>query len=94
MSRFTSVNRLEGMGISCSSGTKCLVTLDTWHSLHHLEMSDCIPFHTHGLVSSLLVALIPAWDRLCIASNTGLRNSLGTTGRGTPVDTLQISLIS
>ena len=65
MSRFTSVNRLEGTGISRSSGTVCLVTLEVWHgmhSLHQLEMSDCIPFQTHRLVMSLLVALVPAWE--------------------------------
>ena len=41
----------------------CLVTLDTWqgtHSLHHLETSPCMPFHTHLFVSNLLVALVPA----------------------------------
>ena len=89
MSMFTLVNLLEGKGISRSSGTVCLVTLEVWHgmnSLHHREMSDCIPIQTHRLVMSLLVALVPAWERLCIASNTRRRNSFGTAGRGTPVD--------
>ena len=75
----------------------CLVTLDTWHgmhSLHHPEMSDCIPFQTHRFEMSPLVALVPAWERLCIASNTCLRKSLGTIGRGTPIDTSQINFIS
>ena len=64
------------------------------HSLHHLEMSDYIPFQTHRFVMSLLVALVPAWERLCITSNTRRRNSSGTTGHGMPVDTSQINFIS
>ena len=57
------MNRLECTGISRSSGMVCLVTLNTWqgmHSLHHLEMSPCIPFHTHLRVSILLVTRVPA----------------------------------
>ena len=57
MSRLTSANRLEGTRIFRSSGTVCVVTLDTWrgaHSLHHLKISPCIPFHTHRRLSRLV----------------------------------------
>ena len=48
-------------------------------------MSAAILLHTNLPVINRLVALMPAWARLCTAEKTAGRVGVGTSGLGTPV---------
>lgn len=50
------------------------------------EISFCIPCHTYLSTTSLTVAVIPRFTRLCIASKTGCMKSFGTMGLRRPVE--------
>ena len=71
----------------------CHCTSVFWHWMHNCvqrRISLLIFGHTSWVVSSLCDARTPGWAREWRKSNTCHLNSLGTYGRGTPVDTMQI----
>ena len=56
------------------------------HSLHHSLMSEARPGQKKRLLTSLVVAPVPACERECTCSNTALRWLLGISGLILPVE--------
>ena len=75
----------------------CLCILALWHSRHdcaHLRTSVLMLGHTYRAVMRRSVARTPGCEREWSLSNTTRLSDAGTTGRGTPVERSQMSVVA
>ena len=75
--------RCCGISIFSTCMAGWLVTFALWqavHSLHHSLMSAANPGQTKWLLTNLVVARVPAWERWCTCLKTALRWLPGISG--------------
>jgi hypothetical protein len=83
------LKRCKGLAMACGGDESCVEALALWQgrqSLHHSATWEARRGQTKRLAMSRLVARIPGWAKLCIASKMGRRKTAGTSGRKTPDD--------